>query len=534
MKKTWKTIGCLLMCAAALAIVSGGLVYTRAKEADDNTIYQGIYLGNVDVGGLSKQEAIAKYQDYLTELGNVELDFQMEDAHYSFPMSELNLTAKLDQAVEDALMYGRSGNILMRYREITDISHENVELPIEITINENYITEKIHENFEEYIKGPTEAGLSMADGALTVVPGSNGTEIDDEANIQAVWDILHSWNGNSNAEIEVATIEIEPSHSTEELSNVTDVIGTFETTYSSSDVSRNNNIANAASKINGNVVYPGEEFDTMSHLVPFTEANGWSYAGAYLNGEVISDIGGGICQVSTTLYNAVLRAELEVTERYPHSMAVGYVQLSADAALNEGSKNFCFRNNTDYPVYINAYAGGGVLHVSLYGKETRPSNRTVEYKNEILEVRDAGEPIETVDESLPSDYREVTQSAHTGYVARLWKYIYENGELVDSVQVNSSTYAASPQRVTIGKPGEEPPPEDASSENPADPLSSEASSSESDTTATTEEKTTEEKTTEENTTEENSTEENTTEDSGDSSDETSGIEPEAEPNESAE
>lgn len=481
-------IAVLLLCMIPAAVLSGRQIAAHAQETEDNTIYQGIYLGNVDVGGLTKQEALDKYHDYLAELGNVELEFQLEDTQYSFPVSELSLSAKLDQAVEDALAYGRSGNLLMRYREITDISHDNVELPIEITFNEDYITERIHENFEDYVTGPTEAGLSMSSGALTVVPGSNGTELDDEANVQAVWDVIDSWQGEMNAEIQVATIETEPTHSTEELSSVTDVIGSFETTYSSSDASRNNNIANAASKINGHVIYPGEEFDTMSHLVPFTEANGWSYAGAYLNGEVISDIGGGICQVSTTLYNAVLRAELEVTERYPHSMAVGYVQLSADAALNEGTKNFCFRNSTEYPVYISAYAGSGVLHVSIYGRETRPSNRTVEYKNEILEVRDAGEPIETIDESLPSDYREVTQSAHTGYVARLWKYVYENGELVDSIQVNSSTYAASPQRVTIGKPGEEAPPEDAASTE----ASEEAASTVSTETAVTEPSTAEE------------------------------------------
>lgn len=471
MKSKKKWIGILLVCIVPVVAATISLGRTKALEADNNTIYQGVFLGKVDVGGLTKQEAIKKFHDYLTELGSTELTFALGEEEYSFPLSDLTLSADLDQVVEDALAYGRSGNILMRYREITDISYENVELPIDITIDENYFTEQIHEYFDDCVEEPTEAGLKMTDGTLQVVPGSNGTEIDDEANLQAVRDIIESWNGETEASLKVATSELEPTHTTSELSSVTDIIGSFETTYTSSDRSRNNNIANAAGKINGNVVYPGEEFDTMAHLVPFTEANGWSYAGAYLNGEVISDIGGGICQVSTTLYNAVLRAELEVTERYPHSMAVGYVQLSADAALNEGSKNFCFRNNTDYPVYINAYASNGVLHVSIYGRETRPENRSVEYKNEIIEVRDAGDPIETIDESLPSDYREVTQSAHTGYVARLWKYVYENGELVDSIQVNSSTYAASPERVTIGKPGEEAPPEEASTEAPADPAS---------------------------------------------------------------
>ena len=94
------------------------------------------------------------------------------------------------------------------------------------------------------------------------------------------------------------------------------------------------------------------------------------------------------------------------------------------------------------------------MHVTIYGKEYRPAGRTVEYKNEILEVIPAGDPIETVDESQPPEYREVKQTAHTGYRAKLWKYVYENGQLTDTILVNTSSYSASPERVTIGKPAD--------------------------------------------------------------------------------
>ena len=87
--------------------------------------------------------------------------------------------------------------------------------------------------------------------------------------------------------------------------------------------------------INGTVLYPGDEFSANTAMAPFTEANGYYAAGSYVNGQVVDSLGGGVCQISTTLYNAVLRAELEVTMRYNHSMTVGYVDLSADAALAE-------------------------------------------------------------------------------------------------------------------------------------------------------------------------------------------------------
>lgn len=112
-------------------------------------------------------------------------------------------------------------------------------------------------------------------------------------------------------------------------------------------------MTNGCRLIDGTLLYPGDEFSTYETVAPFSEANGYYMAGSYLNGKVVDSIGGGICQVSTTLYNAVLLAELDVTMRYNHSMVVSYVDPSADAAIAESSgKDFKFVNNTDYPIYI--------------------------------------------------------------------------------------------------------------------------------------------------------------------------------------
>ncbi len=476
MKKSIRFIGTIAAILIGTAVVFTSVQHIKAEEKDLDTIYDGIYLGAVNVSGLTEEEAKSEYNEYLEELGNTTLRFELEEEEYSVDMADLSLSAVVDGAIKDAFAYGRTGNILKRYREITDISNENIVLPVDMSVDEEALIKQLNENFSDYIIPATNASMEMSGGELNIINGESGKEINVKDTIDALWTAIDSWNGDSELVIEVATDEIEPQHSADELLQVKDVLGSFETTYSASDTSRNNNIANAASKISGIVVYPGEEFDTMSKLLPFTVDNGWSYAGAYLNGEVISDIGGGICQVSTTLYNAVLDAELEVTERYPHSMAVGYVQLSADAALNEGTKNFCFKNNTGAPIFVYSYAKNGVMHVTIYGQEYRDSNRTVEYKNEILGVISPGDPVETVDESLPSDYREVTQSAHTGYSARLWKYVYVDGELTDTILVNTSYYSASPERVTVGKQEEaaEAPATEASATETPVPLSTEA------------------------------------------------------------
>lgn len=439
----------------------------KAEQTDKEEICEGIFLNSIDIGGMTVEEAKKQYESYLKELKGVTVQFRLEEAGCEVDLADLNLKAELDSAIEEAYAYGRRGNILKRYKEITAISQENKVISVPISLNEDYLIEVLDEELSDYIVPAKDASIEFTDGELNIIKDEKGKELNAEETVDKLLEAIENWSGEEELRVTVATNELEPEHTTKELEAVSDELGVFETRYSAGDVSRNNNIMNAANKISGSVIYPGEEFDTMEHLVPFTTANGWSYAGAYLNGEVISDIGGGICQVSTTLYNAVLRAELEVTERYPHSMAVGYVQLSADAALNEGTKNFRFKNNTENPVYIYAYASGGTLHVSIYGKEYRDENRTIEYVNEVLGVIPAGDAIETVDESKPAGYREVTQTAHTGYRANLWKKIYENGELVDTVLVNTSGYNASPERVTVGPAAPEPP---AEPEQPTEPV----------------------------------------------------------------
>ena len=185
-------------------------------------------------------------------------------------------------------------------------------------------------------------------------------------------------------------------------------------------------------------------------MAPFTTANGYYSAHAYVNGMVEDSIGGGVCQVSTTLYNAVLRSELEIVQRAEHSMTVSYVDVAFDAAIAGTYKDLKFKNNLDIPVLVEAIANGTTLTFNIYGAETRPSSHSVEFKSEVISKTEPPKDVITEDKTQPTTYRKVTQSAYTGYVAVLYKYIYENGQLVDKIQINKSTYKASPNYVTVG------------------------------------------------------------------------------------
>lgn len=216
-------------------------------------------------------------------------------------------------------------------------------------------------------------------------------------------------------------------------------------------------MANGCSLINGSTIYPGEEFSAYEAVSPFTVDNGYHMAGSYLNGQVVDSLGGGICQVSTTLYNAVLRAELEVTERYNHSMIVTYVDPSADAAIAESSgKDFKFKNNLDYPIYIEGYTTPDKqITFTIYGVETRDSGHEVVYESEVLERIEPDTEVIYTDAAQPVGYCSV-QSAHIGYKARLWKIVKENGVEVSREQINSSTYMKAPRSATVGIATEDP------------------------------------------------------------------------------
>ena len=243
-----------------------------------------------------------------------------------------------------------------------------------------------------------------------------------------------------------------PRGTAEELSKVKDVLGTFTTSYSTSGAARCQNIATGTAHINGTVLYPGDTFSAYEAVSPFSEANGYAMAGSYLNGKVVDSLGGGICQVSTTLYNAVLRAELEVTERSNHSMIVTYVEPADDAAIAGTYKDLKFKNTLDAPVYIEGVTSGKQVTFTIYGQETRPSNRTLKFESVTLSTTEPGVQI-IADAGQPIGYI-TRESAHKGVVAELYKHVYVGGKEESVTKVNKSNYKATPRTITVGIAGD--------------------------------------------------------------------------------
>jgi vancomycin resistance protein YoaR len=201
------------------------------------------------------------------------------------------------------------------------------------------------------------------------------------------------------------------------------------------------------------ILLPGESLSIYDYLYPCTEENGYRSAVAYADGGYVDSIGGGICQIATTLYNALLEAELKVLTRAPHSMTVSYVEPGFDAAESEGSKDLSFMNNTDYPVYVEAWASNGTLYCALWGVDTRPSNRTVTYYNNILSRQSPGEPEITEDPSLPAGTTVYDQDSYDAIVVELYKQVTVDGEVTETTLLHTDRYKASAAKIRVGTGG---------------------------------------------------------------------------------
>jgi len=235
-----------------------------------------------------------------------------------------------------------------------------------------------------------------------------------------------------------------PEMSAEELRKNTVLMGTFTTNYNSG-YNREYNIEKSVKIISGTVVEPGEIFDINETLGPRTYAGGWKGANGIVGGSHYEiQPGGGVCQVSTTLFGAVLRADLEVVERKNHSFPSTYVKIGQDATISTGGPNFRFKNTRDKPIYIIMRVDGRKnITAELYGPP-HPEGYTVEITSELVSVFYPGGAIVKVDKSKPAGYRETVSIYHVGKRARTYKTYYdEDGKQVgDPILIYADTYPA--------------------------------------------------------------------------------------------
>lgn len=321
-----------------------------------------------------------------------------------------------------------------------------VKIPVEINIAE---AERIDfdDLYEEiYVEKANASYESNKDGKVEYVKEIIGISFDKDA---AETEYLNLADGKT---MEIAILKEKPDVTTSNLENVLfgDVLATYKTTYNASNKDRSTNLEVAAKNMNGTILLPGEEFSYNKVVGQRTYANGFKDAHIFAGGKVVDGLGGGICQISSTLYNAILKVDgIEITERKNHMMYPEYVEPSLDATVVWGSIDFRFKNTRETPIKIVASVKNGIATTTVYGKKAE-NEPIIELKS-VIEKTIPYTTVTEYDNTMYEGETVVTQTPVNGYVSKAYKIVKDsNGKEISKTLISSDTYKQTSKIVTVG------------------------------------------------------------------------------------
>ena len=449
-RKTWKWKGivCITGCLGLLWL-SAPPVATVAKAKEFNQVPQGVSVNDKDLSGTDMGNLRAELEGIGQELSQGKVTLSIGGNNVETSLGELSIGMDLETTENEIKEIGKKGNIVARYKELKDTEREGHPVGIRLKWEEASAASVLDTVCGQYEEPAVDYGLSRENGQFRIIEGKAGYQVAKEEAREAILSVLQDgWDG-SNITIDLALEKTEPKGSKEELEQVKDVLGEFATNYGSSSSSRGKNVERGASLVQGTLLYPGEKRSFHELVSPVEADNGYFMAPSYASGQVVESVGGGICQVSTTLYEALLRAEVEINERFNHSMLVTYVEPAMDAAIAGTSKDLKFTNNLDAPIYIEAEMANGQLTFRIYGHETRPANRRIEFKSVELESTEPAVQL-MADWGAGAGSVSTVGTPHRGCKAKLVKQVYIDDQLVEETDVNTSTYKMTPKNISVG------------------------------------------------------------------------------------
>ncbi len=298
--------------------------------------------------------------------------------------------------------------------------------------------------YKEICTKPVDASYEIKDFRIHIKPHVTGIDFDKENARELIK------NKQGRQEIAIPLILTEPAILTEviEAELFKDKLSSYKTNFNAGYVERSHNIALAASKINDIVLAPNDEFYFNEIVGERTLEAGFQNAHVYFGDEIIDGVGGGICQVSTTLYNAVLYSDLQVLRRSNHSMTVGYVPVGQDAAVAYDVLDFGFANNTSNPIIIKSIVGTGNITFELYGVEEN-KGKTIEIYNDTRQI--IPYPVEYIDDpEMEIGEEKVKQKGGDGYTVDTYKIIKKDGKIISRQMITKSRYKPIKKKVLVG------------------------------------------------------------------------------------
>lgn len=481
---------------------------------NNENIIKGISVSEVDVSGLSKTEAMEKMQKIYSEKKEKEIGLKYKEYETSLNPTIIEVNYKIEDAINKACTIGKNNNIFINNFEILYLKFFRKNINIEMTLNDDIAKQSIQDIGVNLPEGLIESSYSVENEELIITKGKEGIVIDENKLLQQVKENLNNINIiNDDIEIPVIAkkpeeINIEKIHEevykeakdayytkepftiypevegidfdVEEARRILseekeeykiplkitkpkitlndigteafpDKLSTFTTRYDVTAVDRTTNLNIACQKINGKVLLAGETFSYNKTLGARTAAAGYKNAKVYENGQVVDGIGGGICQISSTLYNAILMADLEVVERRNHQFITSYLPAGRDATVVYGLTDFKFKNTRKYPIRIVASAQNGIASVSIYGiKEENEYTFSFSTKT-ISAIPTSTKYIE--DPTLDAGVEKIKQKGANGVKTETYITKILDGKVVSTKLLSKDTYDAMQTIIIKGTKG---------------------------------------------------------------------------------
>ena len=480
---------------------------------NNEKIISGVTIKGVEVSGLTKEEAFAKLETVYSEKINNNIMLQYEELESELNPTLMEVNYDIEKAVNEAYSLGRDGNIFTNNYNILGTLIAKRDYDVNMTMNEETTKQTINDIGSNLPGIMIESSYSVEDDELIITRGKEGVVISTDTLLSEVKEMLNDIHETENIiEIPVETktpqeIDVDKIHSevyqepqdayytkdpftvypevegidfdvekakemiaaevkdeyvidliiTKPEVTIEDIgteafpdrLSTFSTRYDASDKDRTTNLVLACKKLNGKVIMPGETFSYNAALGPRTYAAGYRNGKIYENGQVVDGLGGGICQISSTLYNAALMSDMEIVERRNHQFVTSYVDKGRDATVVYGLTDFRFKNTRTYPVRLVASAKGGVATVSVYGIKEADREYTYSFRTDVISTI----PYTTKyveDSSLSAGKEVVTQKGTNGLVCKTYMTKMLNGKIVSTKLLSTDTYSAMQRIVKRG------------------------------------------------------------------------------------
>ncbi|MCX7884884.1 MAG: VanW family protein [Caloramator sp.] len=444
MKKGFKIIIPLLLLM--IIFVTFGIIFGDTASAQD-VIYEGISINGVNVGGMSKEEAKNILEEKFNKhIKNKKIYMSYENYKFIISYKQLKAHYDVDKAVNEAFNYGKNGNLfektILRYK----LKNNNYDIKMQFVSDTSIINNEIKKISKKINLNPVNATIELTSSGFKVTSDKNGKKVDEKRLKELIIPSIKPDESQENINIPVDLVKAKIK--AEMLSRINTKISSFSTKFNLGDVNRSGNIKIAASFVDGTVVMPGELYSMNKTLGPRLESKGYKEAPVIINGTHVPGLAGGICQVTTTVYNAALLANFPIVERRPHQLRVGYVPAGRDATISGDYIDMKFKNTNKYPIYIKSGVSGGNITVTIYGADEHPG-QTVEITSEIVKKIPAN--IEYIkDSTLTAGKKIVEEKPIDGIKSITYRKVYERGKLVKSEIISKDTYKAGKGKIRIG------------------------------------------------------------------------------------